>query len=206
MSITDELREYVWQHATNNDELRAIADRIDAEHKKSVMDALNDALFHANEDDMAELGWVRLPKDADGVPDGFLLLLWMLDGNAEARDELRRRRNNEEASKSHPRDGGIHPRGVAAGAQAQDHEPRGVRGRERGSHSEACEGRAVSEELKSCPWCESTHGIHFEGRPTLLGTEWRLVHSTERCPMRVETEWYRSRDEAVDAWNRRADA
>ena len=34
MSITDELREYIWQHATNNEELRAIADRIDAEHEK----------------------------------------------------------------------------------------------------------------------------------------------------------------------------
>lgn len=64
----------------------------------------------------------------------------------------------------------------------------------------------MSEELKPCLWCESTHGTHFEGRPTLLGTEWRLVHSTERCLMRVETEWCRSRDEAVDAWNRRADA
>jgi len=72
MSITDELRE--WAHGFNgpwrrNEEmLLAIADRIDAEHERAVMSAMNDALYHANDESMAELGWVRLPKDADGVP------------------------------------------------------------------------------------------------------------------------------------------
>ena len=72
MSITDELRE--WAHGFNgpwrrNEEmLLAIANRIDAEHERAVMSAMNDALYHANDESMAELGWVRLPKDADGVP------------------------------------------------------------------------------------------------------------------------------------------
>jgi hypothetical protein len=69
MSITDELREWINGntiiHVTG---LRAIADRIDAEHERAVMSAMNDALYHANDESMAELGWVRLPKDADGVP------------------------------------------------------------------------------------------------------------------------------------------
>lgn len=72
MSITDELRE--WAHGFNgpwrrNEEmLLAIADRIDAEHERAVMSTMNDALYHANDESMAELGWVRLPKDADGEP------------------------------------------------------------------------------------------------------------------------------------------
>ena len=72
MSITDELRK--WAHGFNgpwrrNEEmLLAIANRIDAEHERAVMSAMNDALYHANDESMAELGWVRLPKDADGVP------------------------------------------------------------------------------------------------------------------------------------------
>ena len=72
MSITDELREYVWQHATNNDELRAIADRIDTEHEKECSKAWmrgHDVWASVgNEEVMAERGWVRLPVDADGVP------------------------------------------------------------------------------------------------------------------------------------------
>jgi len=69
MSITDELRRWINGntviHVTG---LRSIADRIDAEHERAVMSAMNDALYHANDESMAELGWVRLPKDADGVP------------------------------------------------------------------------------------------------------------------------------------------
>lgn len=69
MSITDELREFANRYKlTINDRLLAIADRIDEEHKHAVMSAMNDALYHANDESMAELGWVRLPKDADGVP------------------------------------------------------------------------------------------------------------------------------------------
>ena len=52
-----------------------------------------------------------------------------------------------------------------------------------------------------CPWCMSTYGTYLEGRPSIMGTEWRIVHGTERCVVRVETEWYRSRAEAIDAWN-----
>ena len=80
MSITDELRE--WVREAENDgvifvdpdsphsdipELLGIADRIDEQHKHAVMSAMNDALYHANDESMAELGWLRLPKDADGV-------------------------------------------------------------------------------------------------------------------------------------------
>ena len=69
MSITDELREWINGntiiHVTG---LRAIADRIDERHKHAVMSAMNDALYHANDESMAELGWLRLPKDADGAP------------------------------------------------------------------------------------------------------------------------------------------
>jgi len=74
-SITDELREYAedWDWLDTGaeraqDRIEAIADRIDAEHERAVMSAMNDALYHANDESMAELGWVRLPKDADGVP------------------------------------------------------------------------------------------------------------------------------------------
>ena len=66
--ITDELREWGnrWEDVVV-DEIAAIADRIDAEHKHAVMSAMNDALYHANDESMADLGWVRLPVDADGV-------------------------------------------------------------------------------------------------------------------------------------------
>lgn len=61
MSITDELREYIWQHATNNDELRAIADRIDIAHKHAI-----GYVDDRDPETMAENGWVKLPKDSDG--------------------------------------------------------------------------------------------------------------------------------------------
>ena len=70
MGITDELRE--WAHGftepckRNEQQLLAIADRIDAAHEEAIASVMNDALYHANDKDMAELGWVRLPKDADG--------------------------------------------------------------------------------------------------------------------------------------------
>lgn len=86
MNITDELRE--WSHGFNgpwkrNEEmLTAIADRIDAEHEAKVAywqgasykDGYDDGFASADdwlaqhEDAMAEHGWVRLPKDADGAP------------------------------------------------------------------------------------------------------------------------------------------
>jgi hypothetical protein len=61
VSITDELREYV-----TNDSLHycsdylAIADRIDAEHERAMHEPMDR--------DLAENGWVRLPKDANGEP------------------------------------------------------------------------------------------------------------------------------------------
>lgn len=90
MSITDELRRYAanWGGWFYDDKdggliqaighvpaqstpvpkvINAIADRIDIEHARAVMSAMNDALYHANDESMAELGWLRLPKDADGV-------------------------------------------------------------------------------------------------------------------------------------------
>lgn len=84
MSITDELREwasievpYKYGH-----QLNAIADRIDVEYEdelqdmhnvaysKGFMDAMKERASWASwhEDEMAEYGWIRLPKDADGVP------------------------------------------------------------------------------------------------------------------------------------------
>ena len=73
--ITDELREFVdgadgyelWC-PRHKKELTAIADRIDAEYEKGIVDALlNDGLPMSDEI-MAEHGWVRLPVDANGVP------------------------------------------------------------------------------------------------------------------------------------------
>lgn len=92
MSITDELRE--WMDRTTirfddrryllgtDEELTAIADRIDAEHEAKVSywqgasykDGYDEGFAGADdwlgqhEDAMAEHGWVRLPVDADGVP------------------------------------------------------------------------------------------------------------------------------------------
>lgn len=69
MNITDELRKWAGQHKDwhlFDIQLNAIADRIDRVHDHTVMSVMNDALYHANDKSMAELGWVRLPKDADG--------------------------------------------------------------------------------------------------------------------------------------------
>ena len=70
MSITDELRYWLarelasWKMARERyDEIIAIADRIDAEHKKAVERARMDGM-----DATFGSGWVQLPKDADGVP------------------------------------------------------------------------------------------------------------------------------------------
>ena len=88
MSITDELRTggiYSFPSNTRRytlEELTAIADRIDAEHEAKVSywqgasykDGYDEGFASADdwlgqhEDAMAEHGWVRLPKDADGVP------------------------------------------------------------------------------------------------------------------------------------------
>lgn len=68
--ITDELRRYASYAATDRfrQSMLDIADRIDAAHERAVMSAMNDALYQANDENMAELGWVKLPVDADGKP------------------------------------------------------------------------------------------------------------------------------------------
>ena len=72
MSITDELREWKGHIQTRlapeavlalRGELNAIADRIDAEHESVRAESIIDM----TDESMAEHGWVRLPKDADGV-------------------------------------------------------------------------------------------------------------------------------------------
>lgn len=67
MSITDELRYYATlvERGTRTS-LNKLANSIDKEHEREVADARNDALYRANDKDMAELGWVKLPVDADG--------------------------------------------------------------------------------------------------------------------------------------------
>lgn len=71
MSITDELRK--WGRATLMPSLlvkmEAIADRIDAEHERAVSEQpYTIDMVPMTDESMAGHGWVRLPKDADGVP------------------------------------------------------------------------------------------------------------------------------------------
>lgn len=71
MGITDELREYVNQTPVPKsrvlmearERFNAIADRIDEAHKHAI-----GYVDDRDPETMAENGWVRLPKDADGVP------------------------------------------------------------------------------------------------------------------------------------------
>ena len=68
MSITDELREYASTRITpNKGQLEAIADRIDAEHEKATSEFWTKInAVPVTDENMAEYGWIRLPKDADG--------------------------------------------------------------------------------------------------------------------------------------------
>ena len=71
MGITDRLRSYAavdfyGGHPVQR-ELLSIADHIDAEHQKAIASVMNDALYHANDRDMADLGWYRA-LDADKKP------------------------------------------------------------------------------------------------------------------------------------------
>ena len=73
MSITDELREYAQRYKNSydawsgiGDDLDHIADRIDAEHENAMAAAALIAGVPMTDGNMAEHGWVRLPKDADG--------------------------------------------------------------------------------------------------------------------------------------------
>ena len=66
MSITDELRDWA---DDKSGEIAAIADRIDAEHEKAAAGCIHydpERHYCAVHGD-TENGWVRLPKDADGV-------------------------------------------------------------------------------------------------------------------------------------------
>jgi hypothetical protein len=68
MSITDELREYAnTRISPNKGMLTAIADRIDAEHERLMQEQpFTIDMVPMTDERMAEHGWIRLPKDADG--------------------------------------------------------------------------------------------------------------------------------------------
>ena len=70
MRITDELRKWACGLNTyNRNELQvlAIADRIDAEHEKAMSEQpYTIDMVPMTDESMAEHGWIRLPKDADG--------------------------------------------------------------------------------------------------------------------------------------------
>lgn len=86
MSISDELREYAHDCCARiDDDIHAIADRIDAAHQKALDEwkakhgqmwlkgysECHAELLEGNEtlaSDLERCGWVRLPVDADGVP------------------------------------------------------------------------------------------------------------------------------------------
>ena len=67
MSITDELKQYAYGYETMvNHRLLGIADRIDEAHEREIADA---ELWAApTEGQIEEMGYIALPKDADGVP------------------------------------------------------------------------------------------------------------------------------------------
>lgn len=67
MSITDELRNEVFYAPMEPDQrgrFNAIANRIDAAHEEALINSYFDGVF--SDEELAENGWVRLPKDADG--------------------------------------------------------------------------------------------------------------------------------------------
>lgn len=74
MSITDELREWAegdtlragMSLRTAHDQALAIADRLDAEHEREVTMACGEAVAKLGNNVARE--YVKLPKDADGVP------------------------------------------------------------------------------------------------------------------------------------------
>ncbi len=71
MSITDELRAYTFiiteEGSSMLRRLTDIADRIDAEYEKALSEQpCTIDMVPMTDERMAEHGWVRLPKDADG--------------------------------------------------------------------------------------------------------------------------------------------
>lgn len=72
MSITDELRHEVSNYPFRDNRdfalFEAIADRIDAEHEEAIQQALmGEGGVPATDENMAELGWIRLPKDKEHI-------------------------------------------------------------------------------------------------------------------------------------------
>lgn len=133
MSITDELRHEVANYPFRDNRdfalFEAIADRIDTEHEKACAESWmrgHDVWASVgNEGKMAELGWMRLPKDADGelvhlgdvmevksmtfrvasieygqhpdIGDGMFWMLWNADGSVfERADQCRHRTSTVE--------------------------------------------------------------------------------------------------------------
>ena len=73
MSITDELRKYTESDCSRcggRKDLLDIADRIDAEYKKALHDAIHNALANGAKSELRQIAdtHIALPVDADGVP------------------------------------------------------------------------------------------------------------------------------------------
>lgn len=72
--ITDELRKWAEKNIHDNTrrlDIKAVADRIDEEcarRQEDIIDETLGGLMKMTDENMAKNGWVRLPKDADGVP------------------------------------------------------------------------------------------------------------------------------------------
>jgi hypothetical protein len=69
----------------------------------------------------------------------------------------------------------------------------------------------ATEELKPCPFCGyeplvSSYEYHLPSG-AVYGTQWKVECMDDNCPAQPVVDWhYFTREEAVDAWNRRADA
>ena len=55
-------------------------------------------------------------------------------------------------------------------------------------------------ELKPCPFCGNTPMLRNDAG------EWRVECSGPECDCLPSTWWYESEEEAIEAWNRRAEA
>ena len=56
--------------------------------------------------------------------------------------------------------------------------------------------------LKPCPFCGSRAFMRNEKGQ--IGTIHRVYCGNEDCPVEPETHWYWRKEEAIEAWNRRA--
>lgn len=62
------------------------------------------------------------------------------------------------------------------------------------------------KETKPCPWCGELP--YLEGWPGVMRhvTLWRVYHECNTDEeIRIETRYYGTKAEAIDAWNRRAE-